>query len=160
MSKAYVETTVLTNLLLKPGSSKHAKAQAALGRYESSLLPVYAIKEWKAGPLDHYAYVHDKLAVTRSLADTIGAITAIHPLSPYRKNTSLEALEAAARLDATAEPETGRDYRSRDEENADRYRLALASLIVRSWRKRRKIAKETIQDLECYTEAEPKIGKD
>jgi len=159
MSKAYVETTILTNLLLKPGSKKQAAAQAALSRYESSLLPVYAIKEWKAGPLDHYAYVHEKLVVTRSLADTIGAINALHPLNPYKKSTSLEALEAAARLD-TAEPQAGEDYRSRDEENADRYRLALASLIIRSWRRRRKVTNQTIHDLECYTEAEPTIAKD
>src|SRR5437762_14302752 len=43
---------------------------------------------------------------------------------------------------------------------ADRYRLALASLVLRSWEKRRKVATTTIQDLECYTEAAPRIGKD
>lgn len=43
---------------------------------------------------------------------------------------------------------------------ADRYRLALAALIILSWRKRRKVTTKTIQDLECYTEAEPRIGKD
>ncbi len=43
---------------------------------------------------------------------------------------------------------------------ADRYRLALATLIILSWRKRRKVTSKTIQDLDCATEAEPTIGKD
>ena len=45
-------------------------------------------------------------------------------------------------------------------ELADRLRLTLASLIVRSWLKRRRVATKTIQDLECYTEAQPKVGRD
>ncbi len=61
MNKAYVETTVLTNVLVKPSSAKEAVAKAALSRYEETLLPVYSIKEFKAGPLYHYSYIHDKL---------------------------------------------------------------------------------------------------
>jgi hypothetical protein len=47
MSKAYVETTVLTNVLLKPGSKQETEAKLALSRYDETLLPVYSIKEWK-----------------------------------------------------------------------------------------------------------------
>ena len=160
MNRAYVETTILTNVLLKPGSKKQAAARSALSRYEETLLPVYSIKEWKAGPLDHYSYVHDKLVETRSLAYTLSAINALNPvLEARRKGTSVEALEAAAMLDLAEAGSPRRDL-SRDEELADRYRLALASLIKRSWQKRRKVTTETIQDLECYTEAEPRIGKD
>src|SRR6266571_2010193 len=101
---AYVETTVLTNVLLKPGSKKQAEARLALGRYQTTLLPVFSIKEWKAGPLDHYAYLHDKLVTTKSLRDTISAIASLPPYNPYKKSTSLEALEAAARLEP-AQPE-------------------------------------------------------
>jgi hypothetical protein len=67
MNEAYVETTILANILLKPGSQKQAKSQAGLERYEKTLLPVYSIKELKAGPLEHYAYFHDKLVTTKSL---------------------------------------------------------------------------------------------
>jgi len=100
MNRAYVETTILTNVLLKPDSKKQAAARSALSRYEETLLPVYSIKEWKAGPLDHYSYVHDKLVETRSLAYTLSAINALNPvLEARRKGTSVEALEAAAMLD-------------------------------------------------------------
>ncbi len=160
MSKAYVETTILTNLLLKPSSRKQAAAISALNRYDETLLPVYSIKEWKAGPLDHYAYVHDKLVQTRSLAYTLAAINSLNPVTDARRqDTTRETFEAAARLDR-AKPSSAHINGRPDEEMADRYRLALASLIIRSWRKRRKLTTRTIQDLECYAEAEPKIGKD
>jgi len=49
------------------------------------------------------------------------------------------------------------DYASRDTENAHRYRLALAKLIVLSWKRRRKLTHQTIQELVCYTEVAPRI---
>jgi hypothetical protein len=160
VNKAYVETTVLTNVLLKPNTPKQAAALQALGRYSETLLPVYAIKECKAGPMDHYSYVHDKLVQTRSLSDTLGAITALNPVREgRRRDTSFEALAAASVL-ARAIPDTPSTNVSLDAEMADRYRYAIASLILRSWRKRRKVTTKTVQDLECYTEAEPRIGKD
>src|SRR5580704_3938989 len=102
------------------------------------------------GPLDHYSYVHDKLVQTKSLADTMAAINSISPYyAPYKKNTSSQALEAATRLGTQVS--SGRSYTSLDLELADRFRLALASLIIRSWQKRRTVTTKTIQDLECYT---------
>ena len=153
MTKAYVETTILTNALLKPGTDKQVAALAAISSFDTSLLPVYAIKEWKAGPLRTYSYVHDKLVVTRSLAETLDAVSSLHPMRAYMKSTSLEAWTAATRLLEQSSGTVPTD------ELVDRYRLALATLIKTSWRKRRKITTETIQDLNCYTEAEPKIDK-
>jgi hypothetical protein len=153
MTSAYVETTILTNVLLKPGTVKKTRAQSALARYSATLLPVYAIKELKAGPLEHYCYVHDKLVATRSLAQTLDAINALHPLKAYKKATAQEAYAAAARL-----VEDG--YTPPADELADHYRLALASLIERCWKKRRKITSATVDDLECYTETKPRFDKD
>lgn len=152
-SKAYIETTVLTDVLIKPGSKQESRAKTGLSRYAETLLPVYSIKEWKNGPLDHYAYVHDKLVQTKSVADTLAAINSISPYyAPYKKFTSSSAIEAAFRLNATDT--------SNDTDLADRLRLALASLIMRSWQRRRLVATKTIQDLDCYTEAQPTIGRD
>jgi hypothetical protein len=157
--EAYVETTVLTNYLLKPGSLKCMQARAALSRYGTTFLPVFAIKEWKAGPLSHYRYVHAKLVTTGSLRNTLAALANLPLRSPYRRATSLEALAAAAQLEPHVR-KSGTHAPIDDKEMADRYRLAIQSLIVRSWRKRRKVASQTIQELACYTEAEPKIDKD
>jgi hypothetical protein len=156
MSDAFVETTVFTDILLKPGTPKQKRARAAFERFQHTLLPVYSIKEWKAGPLNYFAYVHDKLAFTKSLRKTLIALSSL-PVG-YRKNTSYEALAAAA-VNERYVPMRRSDA-SRDTEMADRYRLALRSLIIRSWRKRRYITSHVIQDLDCYTEVEPQIGKD
>jgi len=154
MSDAYVETTVLTDILLKPKTPKHDRAKAALARYENTLLPVYSIKEWKAGPLDYFAYLHDKLVVTHSLRDTFQALSALRRGS-YRQSTAIEGLTAAA----TVSMRYG-GLGETDAEQADSYRLALESLIIRSWRKRRKITTQVVDDLPCYSEVEPRVGKD
>jgi hypothetical protein len=158
MNDAYVETTILTDILLKPNTPKQQRAKAALARYKNTLLPVYSIKEWKAGPLSNFAYLHDKLVVTGSLRDTHQAISALARGS-YRQSTSLEALTAAGTVaNRQRVPYVG--LGSNDEDMADSYRLALESLIIRSWRKRRKVTTEVVDELPCYVEIEPKIGKD
>ncbi len=156
-SKAYLETTILADLLLKPGTAKEARAKALVGDYQETLLPVYSIKEMKAGALERYANVHAKLVQTGSLRDTLKALSA-YSSQDRRKATGLEALTAAAQLESTIPPSFTPNP-ALDEELADRYRLALASLIVRSWRKRRRIATRTVEELDCYTEAAPRIAE-
>jgi len=158
MPDAYVETTVLTDLLLKPNTAKQQRAKAALKRYESTLLPVYSIKEWKAGPLHYFAYLHDKLVLTQSFADTLQAVAAL-PRLGYLRSTSVEALAAAGQL-SKRQPIQPTVLGSNDRELADGYRLSLASLILRSWNKRRRITSRVVHDLPCYLEAAPKIDKD
>jgi hypothetical protein len=156
MSDAYIETTILTDLLLKPKTPKQARATAALQRFDETLLPVYSIKEWKAGPLAHFARVHDKLLLTGSLKDTLVAISIVP--AGYRKSTSTEAIAAAA-VSAESRLKTYVGLGSRDQDMADCYRYALYSLIKRSWRKRRTITDKVVDDLDCYTEVEPKIDR-
>jgi hypothetical protein len=69
----------------------------------------------------------------------------------YRQSTAFEALDAASTL-AHCLGTTDRDH-------ADSYRLALASLIIRSWRKRRNITTQVVDDLLCYSETEPQLDK-
>jgi hypothetical protein len=154
MTKAFVETTILTDVLLKPKSAKWTRARAALARYDRTLLPVYSIKEWKAGPLNTFAFVHDKLVSTRSLHQTLDALSI---LRGYKLSTAFEALTAAHA--PRPGPHTVVAGSTEDQRSADRVRLALRSLIIRSWRNRRKVTTDVIQDLPCYTEAEPRIGK-
>jgi hypothetical protein len=157
MSDAYVETTVLTDLLLKPTTKKQDRAKAALARYDRTFLPVYAIKEWKAGPMLHYAWVHDKLRTTRSLAATWRAVAELP--NYYRKPTATDAVAAAAVVSKRRQPKF-EGLGDNDQAMADSYRLALASLIIRKWRECRRVTTQVIQDLECYVEAKPAIRKD
>lgn len=158
MSDAYVETTILADILLKPKTPKQERATAALARYENTLLPVYSIKEWKAGPLHYFAWLHDKLVFTQSLADTIQAIAAL-PRLGYLRATSTEALAAAGQV-AKRTPKKRAGLGVTDQESADSYRLALASIIIRSWQKRRTVTSQVVQDLPCYSEVAPHVGRD
>jgi hypothetical protein len=158
MSKAYVETTILTDLLLKPKSPKQHRAEEALKRYDETLLPVYSIKEWKAGPLDHFAYLHDKLVFTRSFADTLTAISALSSFS-RRRLTADEAVAAAAQT-IKRRPNQFTVLGNNDSAQADSYRLALVSIILRSWKKRRQVTSSVVDELPCYVEAAPRIGND
>src|SRR5258708_10136401 len=151
--KAYLDTTILTDCLLKPGTSEERRAKDGLKPYSKTFLPVYAIKEFKAGPLNTYAYVHDKLLQLKSLSQTLEAVRRLYRRQ-YMLSTSLSALAAAVAFPNTSnEPLvlTG----EKEQQLADQYRLALASLIWRAWRRRRKVTTETIQDLECYAEGSP-----
>lgn len=156
MSDAYIETTILTDILLKPKSPKQQRAKKAFDRFEKTLLPVYSIKELKAGPLDYFGWLHDKLVLTQSWADTAQAIASLP--RGYRQSTATEAVAAAAKVLKSQPQKYGMIGNDRD--LADRYRLALVSIIQRGWRKRRKITTEVVDDLPCYTEAEPHVGKD
>src|SRR5438876_249787 len=90
--KAFLDTSVLADVLLK--STKGARAKEALSRFAETLLPVYAIKEFKAGPLMYYRWMHNKLVVTGSFADSLAAL---HALSTTpKRNFRLTALEAVA----------------------------------------------------------------
>ena len=155
MSDAYVETTVLTDILLKPQSDKQKRAKAALQRYDRTMLPVYSIKEWKAGPLKNFAYVHNKLVLTQSLADTLQALST---LSGYLRSTAMEALAAAGQISKSRQKYSG--LGNTDADQADSFRISLATLITLSWRKRRHVTSEVVDDLPCYLEAAPRIGKD
>ena len=155
MTDAYVETTILADILLKPKSSKRQKAIDALARYDRTMLPVYSIKEWKAGALDYFAYLHDKLVETKSVAKTWRAVAALPRTN--RKDTSVEALAAAVSI---KQPRTFAGAVDIDSVLADRYRLNLMQLIIRSWGRRRTITTEVVDELPCYVESAPRVGKD
>ena len=157
MSKAYVETTVLTDALLKPGARANA-ARSAIRRYEESLLPVYAIKEFKAGPLAHYVWFHGKLVTTKSWEQTLAQLrkTAMSPFRSRWVSTAVEALEAAAHRNRSVTTEElaskwGPTARY-DAVQCDIYRLSLRSIIMRAWKKRRRLTSSVVDELSCYPE--------
>ena len=162
MRKALIETTVLTDLLLKTKHLPGIQARSAIRGYDETFLPVYAIKEFCGGPLKNFVWFHNKLAVLGSLSQ---ALDALHKMSltprRYIVSTALEALRGAAqevskttnlgdlvgKYGAAAKP---------DAVLADQYRLALKVQIMRAWRQRRKVTSFVIQELECYLEQGPR----
>jgi hypothetical protein len=148
-NKAFVDTTILAEVLLKTGPS-HDAAEQALKRYQQTLLPVFAIKEWKRGQLNKYVYIHNQLRRTGSFSETNLALSRLF-YRPRSLSTAFEAL-ARATLDLAAFPSASFS----DTEMADRFRLAFKSLIYLSWEKRRSVTTDTVMDLECYVETGPR----
>jgi hypothetical protein len=151
MTKAFVDTTVLTNALLKPGADS-TLAKAALASYSETQLPVYAIKEFKAGPLNYYIWLHNKLATTKSLEQTLRAIADVVQ-QPNRAKTALLAI-APLFAKAASSLQSG-NSRQADKDLADSLRLSLQRLIFRGWQKRRKLTSSVVLELACYDEADP-----
>lgn len=156
---AFVDTTVLTDALLKEGERKK-KAEKALSAFDESELPVYAIKEFKAGPLQHYVYLYNKLSKTGSLTKTIKALSELPHFWSRKQDTALEALHAEWKKvgeknlseiteDASGDPELN-PY------TTDRIRLGLKRRILKAWRKRRDLTSDVVRELPCYTESEPR----
>jgi hypothetical protein len=147
-SKAYIDTTILTDALLKK-NPQGDKARSALKAFDATILPVYAIKEFKSGPLDYFIYLHNKLLSTKSLSQTLRALGT---LLSYQKNRPRTAIDAIADLMASGPPR-----KMTDEEQADLFRGALARLILAAWSKRRKVTTAVSDELSCYSETDPKI---
>ena len=156
--KALVDTTILTNILLKSGDIRK-KSQLALKKFKQSLLPVYTIKEFKAGPLHNYIYFHNKLITTGSLSKTIAAIQRLS-LTPqrYKTATALEALtEASKSISRYTPQDLLKKYPNDRLENIlfDETRISIKVIIMMAWKKRRKVTTEIVNPLLCYKEEAP-----
>ena len=148
-SKAFVDTTILAEVLLKTGPS-HDAAQNALRLYDQTLLPVYAIKEWKRGQFATYVFIHNRLKRTGSFSATSFALSRMF-MRPRSQSTAFEAL-ALLSLNLSSAPMAVVS----DSELADRFRLAFKTLIYSSWESRRSVTSDTVMDLECYVESGPR----
>ena len=156
MSKAFVDTTILADYLLKP-ATKGKAAKDALSKFDVTELPVYAIKEFKAGPLHAYIWLHNALLKERSLAKTILRIHALcRSLNRNLGLTGLEAVvEAQDYYESVSSAPLIEDYGEAATGPAiqyDLYRLHIRSLVHRAWRKRRKITTRMVYELHCYSE--------
>ncbi|MDX6404787.1 MAG: hypothetical protein QOH70_2242 [Blastocatellia bacterium] len=159
MSKAFVDTTVFTDAIIK-GPPYNKAARDSLKRYTETHLPTYAIKEFKAGPLSHHAWLHNKFATLKSFHKTLNALHGM-AMSPrkYRTATALEALRDAAKATGTVSSKTLiAKYGARAGEDSvlsDKYRLAIRYRIFRAWKIRRTTTSRVVLPIPCYKEIAP-----
>jgi len=158
MSKALVDTTILVDSLLKIGVQAQV-AKASLRRFDITELPVYAIKEFKAGALKNFCWFHNKLALLGSFAKALDALQRMS-LTPrrYTTATALEALKGAAGRIRNANLESLEQkygkYASVDSVLCDQFRLTLKTKILKAWNHRRQITTHVVSPLSCYREIE------
>lgn len=156
MNKAFVDTTIIADALLKERPTSKS-AIDALNRFQSTELPVYAIKEFKAGPLKYFTWFHNKLALLGSFTASLKALQRMS-LTPkrYTTATAIEALMgASARLKNSNQDSLLQKYgqvANIDVFLCDQYRLALKAKIIKAWRHRRRITTNVVCPLSCYKE--------
>jgi hypothetical protein len=162
MPKAFVETTILTDLLLKGNDEPGIRARAALGRFTTSELPVYAIKEFQIGPLKNFAWFHNKLAATGSFSLAVGALRAM-AMTPrrYTVSSALEGLQGAVTRTMANVPlgELARKHGASanpDVVLCDEFRLSMKVNILKAWRTRRSVTTAVVQPLACFIEVDLK----
>ncbi len=164
MTTAFLETTVLTDLLLKKdGSEKNASA--LLGSFSVVVVPQFAWKEFKRGPLANFRWAHNKLADTMSYAESMAALQRMSR-SPrrYLTSTAIQALHTAFVTTFRGVPwsELGRTYGKDVDADlliADALRLKLKQLIFHSWSQRKSLFGGQTYILTCYPDREIKESK-
>ncbi len=159
MAKAFLDTTILTDYLLKEGLPKD-NAKAALAVFSEVELPMYAIKEFKGGPLKNFVWMYNKFVSTKSFT---ASLEALHRMSrtPKRYTTST-ALEALVASNSNIAAKTPGELVKRYGADADldviqcaEMRLALKRIIFQSWANKEKIATKVVFKLTCYDEKAP-----
>lgn len=160
--KAYLETTILADSLIKIGPDAE-EAKAAVRQYSISLLPVYAIKEFKAGALGYVSYLHSKLLESKSYAATLSALARVVQ-QPYRVATCLRLLGdlhskiVSSPQKATLKAKYG-SLAEADKIIFDSLVLETKMLVMKAWLRCDSIATEIVDDLSCYKRIAPKIRK-
>jgi len=129
---------------LKSGVVKKT-ANSAVKVFSETLLPAYAIKEFKAGPLNNFVWMHNKLAMSGSFTQGLSALRAMSA-TPRRHTTStaIQALEEASSvtLSKSIDEKLSEKYSQRaswDNCLADEFRLEIKKRILLAWKKRRKV---------------------
>ncbi|MGH6825791.1 hypothetical protein [Methyloceanibacter sp.] len=157
--KAIVDTTVLTDALIKPGGQGDV-ARASLQRYKPTLLPTYAIKEFKAGPLHYYVWFHNKVVEASTYGEVIAAISANIGWRRHLPATAMKALaDFSSSIAKQTPPEISRMYPDLTVDGAQLLQLRrwLKQRILRTWRNRRNLVSEVISPLSCYVEKAPEL---
>jgi hypothetical protein len=158
MTAVFVETTVLTDYLLKRDGSERAAA-TAFQNFNQQIVPQFAWKEFKRGPLKNFVWAHNKLVDTQSFLETLAALQRMSR-SPHRYLTST-AIQAFHTAFATLfDKHTLDDLRVRyggkanlDSVHADVVRLELKRAIIRSWNWRMTLFGGPHHILACYPDA-------
>lgn len=154
----FLDTTILAEALLK-AREKRKGAQAKIREYTRSVLPVYAIKEFKSGPLKNFIWLHNRLVDTRSFSRTIGVVhNAFH--RPYLKGTAEEALEVGAEMLVGSSLSEAATPQKTQAAIADALRYHIRRQIDRAWRERRKLTSEVFDELSCFAEVAPSFNEE
>ena len=148
---AFLDTTILVDATLKDQDRRDA-VRVGLARFENSILPTYAMKEFRAGPLDTYVWFLNLLKRTGTLAR---AVERAALESAYRQNRLRTSVELQSRLLIECFPKG-----ESPEESGDRMWRLLRKIIAMAWKSRLTLATRRTAQLRCFSESAPGTGED
>jgi hypothetical protein len=157
-TKALVDTSVLTNALLKPSLEGRA-ATTAIKSFAESQLPQYAIKEFKAGPLRSYVWFHNKVISCANWEDAVNAISVIWR-HHNRQSTALRALaDFQSSICKQMPANLLEQYPNQTLGEIQRAEaiLWLKTVVFRAWRNREKLTTRVVSRLSCYKDYDPQV---
>lgn len=162
-SKAFVDTTILADVLTKKGIERK-EAKAALAKYEETELPEYAIKEFKAGVLDYIKYLYNKLLETKSVGLTLIVLNK-NVLQINRRATAVRVLGELLNEFETFKPsaELKKQYGDVAEDEVtmlDSIKIETKTLLYKAWLDRNSVTTRVVDNLPCYVQTGPYEKKD
>lgn len=144
--KVYLDTTVLTDALLKAGSGASGAARSSITESGEVFLCQYAIKEFRSGPFANFVWTYNKAVECADWATFFAACARVAQTpNKNRTSTALEALGSASGTGTVLDLET--------------VRATLRLIILKAWRTRRKLATSIVGVLDCYVE-EPELRRE
>ena len=162
MSRAFIDTSILTDALLNSGLKRDA-AKALIKKYQQSEIPIYVIKEFKAGPLAYFRYMHNKLLSVKSVAQALAAVQAVSRKANLQ-NTAIQALSQASNgIAKYTLSDLVRRYgpdANPDVVYADSLREELKIKIFLAWDDRLTVATNLCWPLSCYLQSGPTNKRD
>jgi hypothetical protein len=158
MASAFIETTVLTNLLLKRDGSER-QAKAAINRFQAASVAQFAWKEFKRGPLQAYVWAFNKLVETGSFSEMVAALQRLSRTpKAYLTATAIQALHTFIKmLEGVPLSQLQRTYGNRADTGAmlsDAFRIEMKYLTFSAWRKRKTLFGGMTQRLSCYPDSD------
>jgi len=156
MTRAFLDTTILADALLKIGRD-NKQANASFARYEELLVSGYAVKEFKAGPLRGYVWLHNKIVTSRRWGDAIEAIASVW----QQRNLSTTATRTVADFTNSMGAQLAelglinQDGSQYQDLLAKEARIWLKTKITKAWRDHKKPRFKHVNPLSCYAVREP-----
>ena len=154
--KAIIDTTVLFDaLMLETGRGEEARA--AIRGFAEVLVPQYAIKELKKGPLGTWKWVHNKVVVAVKWSEVMDGVAALY-WQKYKLSTSLAAITAfeSSFAEILRAKHGGSIPTDKYEAIKLRHgRLRLKTKIFEAWENRYKAPLKAFWPLQCYDELGP-----
>ncbi len=156
MTKAFVDTTVLCDLLL-PTSRAQSKtaAAAALRSYTETELPSYALREFRAGALGYLVLLYNVLVAHDTIEAALERFETLTARKPRQHVAGVKAIIRGMLCVRTADPNEWT-------ESAIKKQLEtwLCGEISQAWQQRRDNFDRVVQPLACFIEGELEIVDD